>query len=110
MPMEKIAISSESSLDLKKDEAAKYHIHIIPYTLIFGDESALDGEYGAKDIFAYTAKTGKLAKTSAINAEEYRKRFEDLLKDHDYLIHFCINREFFRFHLQNLGNYGSYFF
>ena len=90
MPMEKIAISSESSLDLKKDEAAKYHIHIIPYTLIFGDESALDGEYGAKEIFAYTAKTGKLAKTSAINAEEYKRRFEGLLKDHDYVIHFSI--------------------
>ena len=88
--MEKIVISSESSLDLNKEEAAKYHIHIIPYTLIFGDECALDGEFGAKDIFAYTAKTGKLAKTSAINAEEYKRRFEGLLKDHDYLIHFCI--------------------
>ena len=88
--MEKIVISSESSLDLKKDEALKYHIHIIPYTLLFGEESALDGEFGAKDIFAYTKKTGKLAKTSAINAEEYKKRFADLLKDHDYLIHFSI--------------------
>ncbi|MBR3675216.1 MAG: DegV family protein [Bacilli bacterium] len=88
--MEKIVISSESSLDLKKDEAAKYHIHVIPYTLLFGDECALDGEYGAKDIFAYTKRTGKLAKTSAINAEEYKRRFTELLKDHDYLIHFSI--------------------
>ncbi len=88
--MEKIVISAESSLDLDKAEAAKYHIHVLPYTLIFGDESALDGEYGAEDIFAYTKRTGQLAKTSAINAEEYKRRFTDLLKDHDYLIHFCI--------------------
>ena len=88
--MEKIVISSESSLDLDKAEAAKYHIHVIPYTLIFGGESALDGEFTAKDIFAYTKRTGQLAKTSAINAEEYKRRFSELLKDHDCLIHFSI--------------------
>ena len=61
----KIALSAESTIDLQKDLLKKYEIHTIPYTIVLGDRAERDGEVKGADIFAYTEKTGKLAKTNA---------------------------------------------
>lgn len=86
-----VGVLAESSLSLDKKSAKKYHVHIIPYTIIFGEEGKLDGVVSSEDIFAYTKKTGKLAKTSAINAIQYEDRFSEMLRYHPYLIHFAIS-------------------
>ena len=40
----KIAISAESTIDLPKEQLARFDIHTLPFTLNLGDKSVLDGE------------------------------------------------------------------
>lgn len=89
----KIAISSDSSLDLTKELIQKYDIHVVPFSIIMGEESHLDGEVVGEDLFAYTKKTGKLARTSAVNEMQSEEHFASLLKDHDAVIHFTISSD-----------------
>jgi DegV family protein with EDD domain len=88
-----IALSAESTIDLQKDLLDFYHITTVPYTLTFGETSALDGEVKGEDLFAYTAKTGKLAKSSAVNQEQFKKYFTELLKTHEAIIHFSLSSD-----------------
>ena len=69
----RIAISAESTIDLPKELLEKYEIYTIPFTIILGEETALDGEVDSKVLFDYTDKTGKLPKTSAINEFQYQE-------------------------------------
>ncbi len=89
----KIAISSDSSLDLTKELIEKYDIHVVPFAIIMGEEQYYDGEVTSKDLFAYTAKTGKLARTSAVNEAQSEEHFRKLLLDHDAIIHFTISSD-----------------
>ncbi len=89
----KIAISSDSSLDLTTELIQKYDIHVVPFSIVMGEKAYLDGEVTSKDIFAYTAKTGKLARTSAVNEAQSEAHFASLLKDHDAVIHFTISSD-----------------
>lgn len=89
----KIAISSDSSLDLTKELVEKYDIHVVPFAIIMGEEQYYDGEVTSKDLFAYTAKTGKLARTSAVNEAQSEEHFRKLLLDHDAIIHFTISSD-----------------
>lgn len=89
----KIAISSDSSLDLTKELIEKYDIHVVPFAIIMGEEQYYDGEVTSKDLFAYTAKTGKLARTSAVNEAQSEEHFRKLLLNHDAIIHFTISSD-----------------
>ncbi len=92
-PSMSIIISAESTIDLPKDILQKYKIHTIPFTLVMGEEIAHDGEVLGEDLFAYTERTGKLAKTTAVNREEFDKYFNELLKEGDEVIHFSLSSE-----------------
>lgn len=88
----RIAISAESTIDLPKELLEKYEIYIIPFTIILGEETALDGEVDSKVLFDYTDKTGKLPKTSAINEFQYQEYFESLkAKGYDAIIHYSLS-------------------
>ncbi|MCR4562166.1 MAG: DegV family protein [Bacilli bacterium] len=89
----KIVLSSESTIDLPKELLEKYQIKIIPYTIVMGEENGLDGEITPQDIFDFTAKTGKLAHTAAINQVQYEDHFRELLKEGDAIIHFGLSSE-----------------
>ncbi len=89
----KIAISSDSSLDLTKELVEKYDIHVVPFAIIMGENEYLDGEVTSKDLFAYTEKTGKLARTSAVNEAQSEEHFRKLLLDFDAIIHFTISSD-----------------
>ncbi len=89
----KIAISSDSSLDLTKELIKKYEIHVVPFSIVMGEEQYLDGEVTSKDIFAYTEKTGKLARTSAVNEAQCEEHFAKILASHDAIIHFTISSD-----------------
>jgi DegV family protein with EDD domain len=88
-----IALSAESTIDLQKDLLDFYRINTVPYTLTMGDKVALDGEVEGSDLFAYTTKTGKLAKSSAVNQEQFKQHFRSLLKDHEAVIHFSLSSD-----------------
>ena len=87
----KIAISAESTIDLPKNLLAQYEIHTIPFTLVMGETQGPDGEIQPADLFAYTEKTGQLARTSAINEFQYEEYFQALRKEYDYVIHFSLS-------------------
>lgn len=87
----KIILSAESTVDLSKPLQKEFDAHIIPFTVVIGEEEKKDGEVKGEDLFAYTEKTGKLAHTSAINVGQYLDYFTDLLKDADAIIHFSLS-------------------
>ena len=89
----KICISAESTIDLPKSLLEAYEISTIPFTVILGDETGLDGEITPTQIFEYVDKTGVLPRTSAINEFQYEEYFKEKLKDHDAIIHFALSSE-----------------
>lgn len=90
----KIAISAESTLDLSKELIKQYDIHVIPFTVLLGEDAYLDGEINSQDIFDYVAKTKVLPRTSAINEFQYKEHFKGLLDGgYDVIIHFSLSSE-----------------
>jgi len=87
----RIAISAESTIDLQKSLLKEYDIKIIPFTLVLGEETHLDGDLSCEELFAFTDKTGNLPHTSAVNPAQYHEHFEKLLEDHDAIIHFSLS-------------------
>lgn len=89
----KIAISAESTIDLPKELLNKYNIKIIPFMVILGDEEFQDGVITSKEIFAFAEEKKILPKTAAINQEQYREYFSNILKDYDAVIHMSLSSE-----------------
>ncbi len=88
----RIAISAESTIDLPKNILNEYDIHTLPFTLIMGDSSALDGEILPEKLFEFTDKTGILPKTSAVNEYQYFEHFKALKEaGYDAIIHFALS-------------------
>jgi len=86
-----ICISAETTVDLTPEILAEFDIRTIPFTLVMGEKQGLDGEITPEDLFAYTEATGKLPRTSAVNAFQYQEHFRALLKEYDYIIHFSLS-------------------
>ena len=89
----KICISAESTIDLSQELLDEFSIKTIPFTVILGSESGLDGVITPQTIFDYVDKTGVLPRTSAINEVQYTEFFEGLLKEYDAVIHFALSSE-----------------
>jgi DegV family protein with EDD domain len=89
----KIAITSDSVIDLTKELLEKYDIKTIPFNFLLGDEDYKDGDITTAEIFDYVSKTGVLPKTSAVNEAQFVEFFEETLKDYDAVIHFDISGE-----------------
>ena len=87
----KIAISTESTLDIPKELQKEYDISVIPFTVILGDKSGFDGDITAQDIFDYVDETGILPKTSAVNEYQFDKHFSKLLRSYDAVIHISLS-------------------
>lgn len=88
----KIAISAESTIDLPKEKLNKYDIHTLPFTLIMGEDSVLDGEILPEKLFEFTDKTGILPKTSAVNEYQYFEHFKELKNEgYDQIVHFSLS-------------------
>jgi DegV family protein with EDD domain len=92
--MSKIAICSDSSLDLTKELIEEYNIHIIPFGITLGDNTFKDGvDITVQDIFKYVEETKTLPKTNAINSAEYKDFYDSMLKDYDEVMLFCLSSE-----------------
>ncbi len=88
----KIAISAESTIDLPKNMLEEFDIRIVPFTLILGETSALDGEVHAQELFDYVKKTNSLPKTSAVNQYQFEEHFQKLFDEgYDAIIHFSLS-------------------
>lgn len=89
--MSNIAISAESTIDLTPEILKKYSISTVPFSIVMGERVSLDGQTDSEAVFAYTKKTGLLAKTSAVNEAQFSEHFGKLLKTHDSVIHFSLS-------------------
>lgn len=89
----KIAISAESTVDLPKEILSKYNITTVPFTILLGDETVLDGEVPTETIFDYVTEHKVLPKTSAVNEFQYEEHFTNLLKDADAVIHYTLSSD-----------------
>ena len=90
----KIAISAESTLDLSKELIKQYDVHVIPFTVLLGEDAYLDGEINSQDIFDYVDKNKILPRTSAVNEFQYREYFSNLLEEgYDAIIHVSLSSE-----------------
>ena len=87
----KIAISTETTLDIPKELQKKFDISVIAFPVILGDRIGLDGEITPQDIFDYVEESGVLPKTSALNEYQYDKYFTKLLRTYDAVIHICLS-------------------
>ena len=90
----KIAISTDSTCDLSKEEIIRENINIVPLHVILGEYEYKDGiDINPSMIYSYVEKNNILPKTSACSAGEYYEVFNNLLKEYDYVIHFNISKE-----------------
>ncbi len=88
----KIAISTESTCDLSKQQLEDNDISVIPYTILLGDSMVTDNADVPAKIFQFVEETKQLPKTSAINEIEYKEYFESVLnKGYDALVHISLS-------------------
>lgn len=89
----KIVISAESAIDMSKEQLKAYEIYTVPFTVLLGDKSYLDGDVPIDEIFEYVNKNKVLPKTSAVNEYQFKEHFDGLLKDYDAVIHISMSNE-----------------
>ena len=87
----KIAISAETTIDLTPKILEEFDIKTLPFTLVLGEESVLDGQISPDELFAFTDKTGKLPRTSAVNQFQYEEYFRSLLGEYEAVVHFSLS-------------------
>ncbi len=89
----KIAISSDSALDIQQELIKKYDISVIPFSILVGDKEEKDSDIDILKMFEYCDKNKTLPKTSAVNSEQFKEYFSQLLKENDAVIHFDISSQ-----------------
>lgn len=91
--MKKIALSCESTVDLPEELIKQYDLHVVPFTVILGNEEKYDGVITPKQIISYVNETNVLPKTSAVNQYQYEEHFTKLLNEYDSVIHITLSSE-----------------
>ena len=89
-----VVITADSTCDLSQELRERYQIHIIPLTILLGDESYLDGvEFSTEDIYARYRKDGSLPKTSAPSIQQFIDFFTPFLEQGFEVVHLDISSE-----------------
>lgn len=91
----KIKITTDSTSDVSKEFLESYGISYIPLIVNLGDEERLDTiDVSVADIKNFVAKTGKLPKTAARSAEDFKVFFKQFLDEgYDEIVHFSLSSE-----------------
>ena len=91
----KIRFSADSTCDMTPEFIARYQVKVIPLSVELDGKFYKDGlDITPDDIISRVNQGAALPKTSAINVDEYRQAFDELLKDADAVLHFDISSEF----------------
>jgi DegV family protein with EDD domain len=92
--MAKIAIITDSSAYLPDDLIQKYGIHVIPLTVIFGEEMLLDVVEIGIDEFHRRLSEGPIhPSTTQPNPEDFTALYEKLANDYDGIVAILISSE-----------------
>jgi len=90
----KIGLSSESTIDLTKEQLKEFNIHTVPFSVILGSESYLDGvDVDCNGVYKYVKENKQLPKTSAVNQFQYEEHFTNLKKEYEAIIHISFSSE-----------------
>lgn len=91
----KIRFSADSTCDMSADFIERYQVRVIPLSVELEGVFYKDGlDITPDEIIARVNQGAPLPKTSAINVDEYRGAFEEMLRDADAVIHFDISSDF----------------
>ena len=91
----KIRFSADSTCDMTPEFIARYQVKVIPLSVELDGKFYKDGlDITPDDIISRVNQSAALPKTSAINVDEYRQAFDELLQDADAVLHFDISSEF----------------
>lgn len=91
----KIRFSADSTCDMTPEFIERYQVKVIPLSVELDGAFYKDGlDITPDDIISRVNQGSALPKTSAINVDEYRQAFNELLQEADAVLHFDISSEF----------------
>ena len=89
-----VIITADSTCDLSPELLERYQIHIIPLTILLGNESYLDSvNFTTADIYARYRSDGTLPKTSAPSIQQFLDFFTPYLEAGFEIVHLDISSE-----------------
>jgi DegV family protein with EDD domain len=90
----KIKITADSTCDLSQELVEKNGITIVPLYVTCEEKTYLDGvDIQPTEMLARTEASGGVAKTAAVNIQEYMDLFGKLLQEYDAIVHFTISSQ-----------------
>lgn len=79
--MRKVQIITDSAVDLPKELLEKHNIDVVPFYILFGQESYRDGvNMTTKEMYEKVKETGELPKTAAVAPHEWKKYFDKYIE------------------------------
>jgi DegV family protein with EDD domain len=89
-----IKITADSTCDLSPELVERWGITIVPLYVTCEEKTYRDGvDIDPERMLAITEASGGVAKTAAVNIQDYMTLFSDLLKSCDAIVHFTISSE-----------------
>ena len=90
----KVRITCDSTCDLSPELLKEYGISVCPLCVTMDEDAFRDGiDATPEDIYAFFDRTGRLAKSTAVNIADYADFFNDNLDEDTELVHFIISSE-----------------
>ncbi len=87
----KVAITTDSTADLTPELLERYHISVIPLGIEMDGTVYKDGiDVKPDDLYAYYARTGKIAHSSAGSIGEYEELFKSLIEQGYDVVHVAL--------------------
>ena len=89
-----VIITADSTVDLSRDLIDRYQIHIIPLTIVLGEESFLDGQsFTPLEMYARYRLDGTLPHTAAPGEQDFYDFFSAFTKEGYEVVHVEISSE-----------------
>ena len=89
-----VIISADSTVDLSRELLDRFRIHILPLTIILGDESFLDGEgFTPLQMYARFREDGTLPHTAAPGEQDFYDFFKPFTDQGFEVVHIDISSE-----------------
>lgn len=90
--MEKIGILTDSNSGLTKEEAEKYHIHILPMTFFVDDRECVEGVSLSEKEFFESMRQGYTVSTTQPSLAALSDLWQELLKTYDKIVHIPMSK------------------
>lgn len=92
MAKKRICISAETTIDLRQDLLDEFDIHVVPFTILFGEQMEPDSlNITPQKIFEFVDKHQMLPRTCAVNEFVFEEYFKSLLEEYDAIIHISLS-------------------